>query len=351
MNLNLHAFDLFLRGAAASLLLFHMAHALSSRLPPLRRGLLAAFEASILAYLLCSDPAIRVAPTAVWLVALSLCLMAAPLLWLVVALVFDDGFRWTPAKTLCLAAALVMGWLAVMNVGGVVVGAAHKVMLIGFAAATLWAVVKDWQSDLVAHRRLLRSWVTGGLAAYVLLVVSLELVFIRSAAPPWLMVLHLAGITGVAGLTALVFARHPLDEWFRPAVVVPARAPVGASPSLTPAPPALDRKAALRVRLLQAMASGRAYAQEGLSLPQLAVRLDATPAQLRETINQDLGYRNFNDFLHHYRIDEAAQRLLAQDLPILSIALDVGYGSIGPFNRAFRQIKGVTPSEFRTQKP
>ena len=121
------------------------------------------------------------------------------------------------------------------------------------------------------------------------------------------------------------------------------------SPGLTPPPPALDRKAALRERLLGLMGTGRAYAQEGLSLAQLAQQADATPAQLREAINLHLGYRNFNDFLHQYRIDEAAQRLLRQDLPILSIALDVGYGSIGPFNRAFKQIKGVTPSEFRAQ--
>ena len=80
----------------------------------------------------------------------------------------------------------------------------------------------------------------------------------------------------------------------------------------------------MRQRLQDAMGSARAYAQEGLSLAQLAQQLGATPEQLREVINQTLGYRNFNDFLHHYRVDEAAQRLQRQDLPILSIALDVG---------------------------
>ena len=117
--------------------------------------------------------------------------------------------------------------------------------------------------------------------------------------------------------------------------------------SLTPSPAPLNRKAALKDRLVAAMGERRAYAQEGLGLAQLADQLEATPAQLREAINQQLGYRNFNDFLHHYRVDEAAQRLLLQDLPVLSIALDVGYGSIGPFNRAFKQIKGATPSEWR----
>ena len=70
-------------------------------------------------------------------------------------------------------------------------------------------------------------------------------------------------------------------------------------------------------------------------------------AALRTLINQELGYRNFNDFLHHYRLQEAAGRLATEDLPILTIALDCGYGSIGPFNRAFRQRFGMTPTEYR----
>jgi len=36
-------------------------------------------------------------------------------------------------------------------------------------------------------------------------------------------------------------------------------------------------------------------------------------------------------------------------LPILTIALTVGYNSINPFNRAFRELKGMTPSEFRAR--
>ena len=69
---------------------------------------------------------------------------------------------------------------------------------------------------------------------------------------------------------------------------------------------------------------------------------------MRRAINGGLGYRNFNEFLHGYRLGEAEARLRAQPhLPILTIALDVGYGSIGPFNRAFRARHGATPSEYR----
>jgi AraC-like DNA-binding protein len=33
--------------------------------------------------------------------------------------------------------------------------------------------------------------------------------------------------------------------------------------------------------------------------------------------------------------------------PILSIALGLGLGSIGPFNRAFKAATGLTPTAFR----
>jgi transcriptional regulator GlxA family with amidase domain len=37
------------------------------------------------------------------------------------------------------------------------------------------------------------------------------------------------------------------------------------------------------------------------------------------------------------------------DVPILTIALDAGFGSLGPFNRAFRESEAMTPSEYRSR--
>ncbi|MEN9539480.1 MAG: hypothetical protein RLZZ126_1715 [Pseudomonadota bacterium] len=351
MAFDLSMVDLAMRAAAASLLLLHVLLALTGGLDRARRFTLATFVASIVSYLLCSHPAFRLLPSLGWVIVLCFCLMSAPLLWLLVWQVFDDAFVWRPTVWLLLVGTLAMGWLAVLQIGGPVVSAVHKLMLIGFALASLWQVVRDWRSDLVARRRRLRTWVTGTLGVYVLVVLAFELAFMGVMPPQGLMLLHLSGITVLAGWTALVFVQHPAHDWLVPAAL--AEAPLTGQvdpPRLTPVPPVLNRKSALQQRLRSAMSEGRAYAREGLSLSQLAEQLDASPAQLREAIHHGLGYRNFNDFLHHCRVDEAAQRLLAQDLPVLSIALDVGYGSIGPFNRAFKQIKGVTPTKYKLQK-
>jgi AraC-like DNA-binding protein len=102
--------------------------------------------------------------------------------------------------------------------------------------------------------------------------------------------------------------------------------------------------------LLTEIEERRVYREEGLTIGALAGRLNTREQVLRRVINRGLGYRNFNDFLHAYRIREACDRLRRAEnarLPVLSIALGVGYGSIGPFNRAFKARMGMTPTHFR----
>ncbi|MBY8826595.1 helix-turn-helix domain-containing protein [Hephaestia sp. CMS5P-6] len=64
-----------------------------------------------------------------------------------------------------------------------------------------------------------------------------------------------------------------------------------------------------------------------------------------------LGFRNFNQMTNVYRLEEAKRKLAdpaLDHLPILTIALDCGFGSIGPFNRFFKAETGITPQTFPT---
>lgn len=94
----------------------------------------------------------------------------------------------------------------------------------------------------------------------------------------------------------------------------------------------------------------RKFLESGLTINGLAARIGLPEHRLRRLINRHLGYRNFADFLNHYRIQEA-QRLLAdpanRHTQVLSIAMDLGYGSLGPFNRAFKARTHRTPTEYR----
>jgi AraC-like DNA-binding protein len=82
----------------------------------------------------------------------------------------------------------------------------------------------------------------------------------------------------------------------------------------------------------------------------LSQKLDIPEYRLRHLINRQLGHRNFSAFVNSYRLAEAEAALSDPSqvaVPILTIALDAGFGSIGPFNRAFKAHTGLTPSEYR----
>ena len=96
----------------------------------------------------------------------------------------------------------------------------------------------------------------------------------------------------------------------------------------------------------------KAWRDEELSFARLAAQLGLQEYKLRRLINRGLGHRNFTAFLNRYRIKEVCDALddpSQAAVPISTIALDAGFGSLGPFNRAFREANGMTPSEYRSR--
>ena len=82
----------------------------------------------------------------------------------------------------------------------------------------------------------------------------------------------------------------------------------------------------------------------------LAQLIDEQEYKVTQCITGDLQYRNFNHMMNTYRIAHAQTLLAAQphqSSSILAIAMDSGFNSVGPFNRAFKALVGKTPSEYR----
>ncbi|MFC5373066.1 helix-turn-helix domain-containing protein [Brevundimonas faecalis] len=103
-------------------------------------------------------------------------------------------------------------------------------------------------------------------------------------------------------------------------------------------------------RILRLMTEDAAYARPNLKVADLAHRLGEAEYRVSQSITGPLGFRNFNHMANHFRIEEAKRRLAdpaLRRLPILTIAFDCGFASIGPFNRAFKAQTGVTPLAFR----
>jgi len=105
--------------------------------------------------------------------------------------------------------------------------------------------------------------------------------------------------------------------------------------------------------LMRLMADDRIYRHDNVTIGTLATRLGIPEYRLRRLINQRLGYRNFNVFLNEHRIAEAKAALADPSqarVPVITIAMDAGFQSLGPFNRAFKATTGVTPTEYRRLK-
>jgi len=103
-------------------------------------------------------------------------------------------------------------------------------------------------------------------------------------------------------------------------------------------------------RIIELMEVEKLYQDPELTIIKLAERISYKEHRLRKVINHEMGYRNFNQFLNNYRIKEACRLLLNEDNPDFSISLislEVGYASLSSFNKAFKDITGVTPSAFR----
>jgi AraC-like DNA-binding protein len=160
---------------------------------------------------------------------------------------------------------------------------------------------------------------------------------------------------GIVLVLALISATQRLGLRAEPELA--AKPAGGTDLSLDPlagAAVALDpEERALLDRLQQLMERDRIYREEGLGIAALAARLGLPEYRLRRLINRRLGHRNFTSFINGYRLAETIAALAdptQAPVPVLTIALDAGFQSIGPFNRAFKAQTGMTPTDFRRDR-
>jgi AraC-like DNA-binding protein len=214
-----------------------------------------------------------------------------------------------------------------------------------FAVVALYWAARGWRADLDRSRRFLRGLflvVVGGLTFGVNLTELWVLGAPYSTRAPFdngITLVMAIGYVTVA-LAVLRFDQRVLERLVDRVSRVP-------DPE---SDPGFDRDLAALSRALE---HEKVYLTPGLSIGELAKRLSLPEYRLRALINKRLGYRNFNALLHEYRLRDACAQLAdpaKAQLPILTIALDVGYQSITPFNQAFRSAMGCTPSAYRRQR-
>jgi len=305
---------------------------------------------SIVGYLYTSDIALRNSIPLVAPVAMLLALIVPYCLWLFARAIFEAP--WPGVVLLYLFGLIgIIVWL--MFLLGDVVGptwanAASVVMHLAslvVVAHALWITLRGRPDDLIEHRRTFRLFFVAIIAFQIAAVLVVELTLAGATPPAWLELANLIIIAIITFGLAIPMLRLNA-EFFGPdsgGMVVRAEEKVNALGAA---------ENVLRKKLLHLMDEGY-YRETGLTIRLLAKELKHPEHQLRRLINGHLGYRNFSAFLNGYRIDEAMAQLVDPErarVPVLTIALELGYGSLGPFNRSFKARSGMTPTEYRQGK-
>jgi len=102
-------------------------------------------------------------------------------------------------------------------------------------------------------------------------------------------------------------------------------------------------------KLTDYMKSEKPYLNPDLSLPQLATELNISSHYLSQVINEQFNL-NFFDFVNGYRVEAFKEKITDpefRNFSLLGIAFECGFNSKSAFNRIFKQVSGITPSQFK----
>ncbi|MEA1943702.1 MAG: helix-turn-helix transcriptional regulator [Pseudomonadota bacterium] len=200
-----------------------------------------------------------------------------------------------------------------------------------------WEGLRGWSGRMSVNERRMRLLY---LSTFGLCVSTCVMLLDHGNAP--LSADLMAGIQAACALAILIVmsvairyrATHPL------AIEAPART----------RSPASEDDRALGHRIRDILSSEQLFLDPDLKVAGLARRLREPEYRISRAISAGLGEPNFNRLVNRHRIEYAMAQLRdpnCANRSILEIALDSGFASLGPFNRAFKDTTGQTPRVFR----
>lgn len=277
--------------------------------------------------------------------------IAAPFaFWLLAQVHFADDFRPGPMHGVLLLALVGAGYLSWLVTAEAVLTAGP------FAPAyhRFWSLLPRILSLAIVMHALLRVYVGAGSdlllprlrARYLLLVVAGTYIVVEllgEALMSGTAAERLADRVHSMAVLILVWAVALLSLRAAPEILRPVRVALD-EPALDPA---------LAERLRQSIEVDEVFREEGLTIGGLAERVGTQEYKLRQLINAQLGFKNFNAFLNRFRV-ATAEKVLADPgkahLGVAEVAYQVGYRSLGTFNRAFKELTGRTPTDYRSSR-
>ena len=102
-------------------------------------------------------------------------------------------------------------------------------------------------------------------------------------------------------------------------------------------------------KFISYMENEKPYTNCELNLYDLSKNFDVSTTYLSYILNACL-HVNFYQFINKYRVEETQRRLKNNDtkkFTLLTIAFESGFNSKASFNRIFKDVSGMTPSQFQ----
>jgi AraC-like DNA-binding protein len=274
----------------------------------------------------------------------------AVVFWLFTRALFDEAFRlrwWHALIWAAVAAFSFVNCMWLAPASGVRLSIiAVNLLALGFIVLAVAQTIASWPSDLVEGRRRVRVFIVSAAALYGGLNAVLQISLSGSGSAEIANTVNSAVLAAVVAAISMAMMRVDGADLFPAAPEIQAEASDAAVVDSS-----ADQK--LVDALMRLMGDERIYRHDNITIGTLATKLGIPEYRLRRLINQRLGYRNFNVFLNEHRIAEAKAALAdpsQAEVPVITIAMDAGFQSLGPFNRAFKAITGVTPTEYRRLK-
>lgn len=94
------------------------------------------------------------------------------------------------------------------------------------------------------------------------------------------------------------------------------------------------------------------YIQESysnaISIDGMASMCNVSPSYFSKLFKKNIG-DNFSNYINKVRIKKGKELLEVSDVPIINLALDLGFEDCGYFIKVFKRIEGVTPAVYRNE--
>jgi AraC-like DNA-binding protein len=237
---------------------------------------------------------------------------------------------------LCLASNEILKFLSAVLIGGAGFGLVHEAIgsLLTLAASgvkilTIWEACRGFHSfdnQRKAQRIMFIAVYGGAVFATTVLGVNTELY-------PWMVVF--AALLILISIEIIIIWQDRVNN-----------ENIHNQPSNT----VTEADNELAQALKQKIFTEKYYLHTNLKLANLAQELSVPEYKVSRTLRNNFNAQNFNQFINKLRIEHATQLLEDANLnnwPVLSIGLEAGFASAGPFTRAFKSRHGCTPGEYR----